>query len=113
MINTEKIFSLENYLKIGLRRKWYIIIPFALCVIISFGVYKYLPKEYRASTIILVRAQKVPESYVRATLTEPVTDRLNTISQEILSRTRLEKIIKRLFLARIMRYFVGLSWSAL
>jgi len=94
MINTEKVFSIENYLKIGLRRKWYIIIPFTLSVIISFGVYKYLPKEYRSSTVILVRAQKVPESYVRTTLTEPVTDRLNTISQEILSRSRLEKVIK-------------------
>ena len=94
MINTEKVFNIESLLKIGLRRKWYIIIPFILSVIISFGVYKYLPKEYRASTVILVRAQKVPESYVRATLTEPVTDRLNTISQEILSRTRLEKVIK-------------------
>jgi protein tyrosine kinase modulator len=94
MVNTEKVFNIENYMRIGLRRKWYIIVPFTLSVIISFGVYKYLPKEYRASTIILVRAQKVPESYVRATLTEPVTERLNTISQEILSRTRLEKVIK-------------------
>jgi polysaccharide chain length determinant protein (PEP-CTERM system associated) len=94
MINTERIFSFENYLKIGLRRKWYIIIPLILSVIISFGVYKYLPKEYRASTLILVRAQQVPERYVQATLTEPVTERLNTISQEILSRTRLERIIK-------------------
>ena len=94
MINTEKIFNIENYFKIGLRRKWYIIIPFVLSIIISFGIYKNMAKEYRASTVILVRAQKVPESYVRATLTEPVTDRLNTISQEILSRTRLEMIIK-------------------
>jgi polysaccharide chain length determinant protein (PEP-CTERM system associated) len=94
MINTEKIFNIENYFKMGLRRKWYIIIPFALSIIISYGVYKHLPKEYKASTLILVRAQKVPESYVRATLTEPVTDRLNTISQEILSRTRLELVIK-------------------
>ena len=94
MINTEKVFNIENYFKIGLRRKWYIIIPFALSLIISYGVYKYLPKEYRASTLILVRAPKVPESYVRSTLPEPVTDRLNTISQEILSRTRLERIIR-------------------
>jgi len=94
MINTENVFNIENYLKIGLRRKWYIIIAFTLCVIISFGVYTFLPKEYKANTVILVRAQKVPESYVRSTLSEPVSDRLNTISQEILSRTRLEKIIK-------------------
>ncbi len=94
MINAEKVFDIERYFKIGLRRKWYIITAFTLCVIISFGVYKYLPKEYRANTVILVRVQKVAESYVRSTIVEPATDRLSTISQEILSRTRLEKIIK-------------------
>jgi polysaccharide chain length determinant protein (PEP-CTERM system associated) len=96
MVNSEKVFSIENYLKICLRRKWYIIISFILCVIISFGMYKYLPKEYRANTVILVRAQKVAEKYVQATIVEPASDRLNTISQEILSRTRLERIIKEL-----------------
>ncbi len=94
MSNTGKFLDIQTYSKIGIRRKWYIIIPFVLSLIVSFGVYKNLPKEYKASTVILVRAQKVPESYVRATLTEPVTDRLATISQEVLSRTRLEMVIK-------------------
>jgi polysaccharide chain length determinant protein (PEP-CTERM system associated) len=94
MINTEKFLNTEKYLKIGLRRKWYILIAFTLCMITSFGVYKLLPKEYRAKTVILVRVQKVAENYVRSTIVEPVTSRLSTISQEILSRTRLERIIK-------------------
>jgi polysaccharide chain length determinant protein (PEP-CTERM system associated) len=94
MSNPGKFFDIQSYFKIGLRRKWYIIIPFTLSVIISFGVYKYMPKVYKATTVILVHAQKVPESYVRPTLTEPVTERLNTIGQEILSRTRLERVIQ-------------------
>jgi polysaccharide chain length determinant protein (PEP-CTERM system associated) len=94
MANYEKAFNIENYLKMGLRRKWYIIIAFIICMIISLGVYKFLPKEYRANTVILIRAQKVAESYVRPTIVEPVASRLHTISQEILSRTRLEKIIR-------------------
>jgi polysaccharide chain length determinant protein (PEP-CTERM system associated) len=93
MINTDKKFDIQNYLGIGLRRKWYIIIPFIFSIIISFGVYKYLPKGYKSTTLILVQPQRVPESYVRPTLTDTVADRLTTISQEILSRTRLEKII--------------------
>lgn len=96
MINTGKFFDIQSYFKMGLRRKWYIIIPFTLSVIISFGVYKYMPKEYQSTTLIIVQAQRVPESYVRPTLTESVTDRLNNISQEILSRTRLERVIKEL-----------------
>jgi polysaccharide chain length determinant protein (PEP-CTERM system associated) len=93
MPSNEKHFSIQDYFKIGLRRRWYIIIPFVLSIIFSFAIYKHLPKVYRASTFILVQAQRVPESYVRPTLTESVNDRLNTISQEILSRTRLEKVI--------------------
>ena len=94
MINTGKRFDIQDYLEIGLRRRWYIIIPFVFSIILAFALYKYLPKVYKATTLILVQSQRIPENYVRATLIEPVTDRLNTISQEILSRTRLERIIK-------------------
>src|SRR4030043_2190704 len=90
----QKPFNLQDYLAIGLRRKWYIIIPLVVCALGSFGVYKYLPKVYKATTLILVQPQTVPESYVRSTITDSVANRLNTISQEILSRTRLEKVIQ-------------------
>jgi polysaccharide chain length determinant protein (PEP-CTERM system associated) len=90
----EKPFNIQDYLAIGLRRKWYIIIPLIVGVLVSFGVYKYLPKIYKSTTLILVQPQRVPESYVRPTITDSVVSRLNTISQEILSRTRLEKVIQ-------------------
>jgi polysaccharide chain length determinant protein (PEP-CTERM system associated) len=93
-MNTEKPFNIHDYLDIGLRRKWYIIIPLVICALGSFGVYKYLPKVYKATTLILVQPQAIPENYVRATITDTVANRLNTISQEILSRTRLEKVIQ-------------------
>ena len=91
---TEKPFNIHDYVEMGLRRKWYIVIPLVLCVLVSFGVYKYLPKVYKATTLILVQPQRVPESYVRATITDSVAGRLSTIGQEILSRTRLEKVIQ-------------------
>ena len=92
--NPEKLLSIHDYLEIGLQRKWYIIVPLVFSVLVSFGVYKYLPKVYKATTLILVQPQSVPENYVRTTITESVVNRLNTISQEILSRTRLEKVIQ-------------------
>jgi polysaccharide chain length determinant protein (PEP-CTERM system associated) len=92
-VATEKPFEIHDYIQMGLRRKWYIVLPLVASVAVSFGVYKYLPKIYRATTVILVQPQRVPESYVRSTITEEVTGRLNTISQEILSRTRLEQVI--------------------
>src|SRR4030066_782736 len=90
----QKPFNIHDYLGIGLRRKWYIMIPLIIGVLTSVGVYKYLPKVYKATTLILVQPQSVPENYVRPTITDSVAGRLNTISQEILSRTRLEKVIQ-------------------
>jgi polysaccharide chain length determinant protein (PEP-CTERM system associated) len=87
-------FNIYQYLEIGLRRKWYIIIPLVISILASFGVYKYLPKVYQASTLILVQPQRVPESFVQSTITEAIVDRLNAVKQEILSRTRLEKVIQ-------------------
>ncbi len=94
MESTPKPLGINDYVAIGLRQKWFIIIPLVCSIIISMAVYKLLPKVYKATTLILVQPQSVPESYVRPTVTATVMDRLNTISQEILSRTRLEKVIQ-------------------
>jgi polysaccharide chain length determinant protein (PEP-CTERM system associated) len=59
--------------------------------------------------LILVQPQRVPEAYVRPTITASVTERLNTISQEILSRTRLEKVIEELNLYADLRPKVPLE----
>jgi len=58
------------------------------------------PKLYRASTLILITPQKVPEAFVRPTVTSTVGERLQSIGQEIMSRTRLEQIISELGLYR-------------
>jgi succinoglycan biosynthesis transport protein ExoP len=90
-----KSLSPRDYLEILWRRKWWLIFPAlvgtALAVVVSYTI----PPEYRSSTLILVEPQKVPETYVRSTVTSGVEERLNTISQQILSRTNLEKIIKQ------------------
>ena len=52
-----------------------------------------LPNVYRSSTLILITPQRIPGSIV-PTITSSVSDRINSITQEIMSRTRLESIIK-------------------
>jgi len=86
-------YSLKDYIEIGLRRKWWIIIPFVACLALSYVYYKRLPKIYMASTLILVQPQELPEDYIKPTVKSLVSDRLNTLSQQILSRTRLESVI--------------------
>src|ERR1043165_1977814 len=59
-------------------------------------VYCRTPRIYRASTSVMIVPQRVPEHMVPSTVTEELPDRLNRISQIILSRTRLERIIEEL-----------------
>jgi polysaccharide chain length determinant protein (PEP-CTERM system associated) len=88
MANFENPIDIHSYIDIALRRKWLIIIPFVICVLISFGYYKRLPKVYKATTLILVQPP------IRIAIpAEAIVERLSTISQEILSRTRLETVI--------------------
>lgn len=53
-----------------------------------------IPNVYRSSSLILITPQRIPASFVAPTVTGGVAERINAISQEILSRTRLESIIK-------------------
>jgi polysaccharide chain length determinant protein (PEP-CTERM system associated) len=89
-----KQYTPEDVVLIAWRRKWWAILP---AIAIAAGAYSWvrtLPNLYRSDTLILVVPQRVPESYVRSTVTTRIEDRLQSITQQILSRTRLERIIQ-------------------
>lgn len=83
----------EQVFEIIVRRRWLILIP--LCITLTLGLAGTLTasKTYEASTLILVQQQSVPTEYVRSVVTSSINQRINTISQQILSRSNLEKII--------------------
>jgi len=75
--------------------KWWIFLStlgFSLASIVAVAL---LPDYYQAKTTILVDPQKIPDTYVRSTVTSSPTERLNTLSQQVLSTTRLQKIIDK------------------
>lgn len=98
-----KQMDIQDYLEILLRRKWLIILPVIIFIIGGIVYALKSPKLYQASTLILIQRQKVPESYVKPTVTNPIGERLHTISQQIMSRTRLEMIIDEFNLYPKMR----------
>jgi polysaccharide chain length determinant protein (PEP-CTERM system associated) len=89
-----KSYKPEDILAVAWRRRWWILIPFVVVALATFGYARWLPDLYRSETLILIIPQRVPESYVRSTVTTRIEDRLRSISQQILSRTRLEPIIR-------------------
>jgi len=87
-------FEIEKYKEIALRRRWWIIIPFLLSILTGIVLTLVLPKVYQANTLILIQPQKVPASYVQEIVSVDIEDRVRTITQQVTSRTNLEKIIK-------------------
>jgi succinoglycan biosynthesis transport protein ExoP len=85
-----------EYLEVPLRRPWLVVVPFALTVVLSVVATLVLPKKYKSTTLILVESQKLPETFVAKMPADETNKRLQTIRQEILSRTRLETVAKEL-----------------
>ena len=88
-----KQYSFDTLVQVARRRKWLIVLPTLVVAALGAAIVTYLPNIYRSETLILVVPQRVPESYVRSTVTARIEDRLQSISQQILSRTRLEQIV--------------------
>jgi polysaccharide chain length determinant protein (PEP-CTERM system associated) len=89
-----KKYTPEDMFWMVRRRKWALIVPFTMIFTGTFLVALMVPDRFRSETVILVVPQRVPESYVRSTVTTRIEDRLRSIQQQILSRTRLELIIR-------------------
>jgi polysaccharide chain length determinant protein (PEP-CTERM system associated) len=86
-------FDLLRYLEIARRRIYYIMLPFLCALLGGLGYILITPKIYEAHTLILVQPQNVPRDYVRSVVSSDITERLRTITQQVTSRTNLEKVI--------------------
>jgi polysaccharide chain length determinant protein (PEP-CTERM system associated) len=89
-----RTYQPEDLLRIAWARRWTIAVPFFTILLATVLVIWKLPNTFQSETLILVVPQRVPESYVRATVTSRIEDRLQTISPQILNRPNLEHIIQ-------------------
>jgi polysaccharide chain length determinant protein (PEP-CTERM system associated) len=85
----------EQIVEIIIKRRWLIIIPFCLSILVGIYLALTLPKSYSAETLILIEPQRVPANYVQSIVSIDIESRISTISQQIMSRTNLEKIINQ------------------
>ena len=72
-------------------------IAVALSILAGGAVYVLrMPDVFRAETRILVNPQRVSDRYVSSAVSTNSTERLNTLSQQVLSSSRLEAILEDL-----------------
>jgi polysaccharide chain length determinant protein (PEP-CTERM system associated) len=83
-----------DYWHMILRRKWLVLAIFFACVGGGGILCVVWPESYRSSTLILVESQKIPEDYVKALIGTNIEERLNSIQQQVMSRTLLTQMIQ-------------------
>lgn len=86
-------FTPEDVVRILVQRRWIILLPFAVGLALAPLIAARVPELYRSETLIMVVPQRIPDSYVKSTVTARIEDRLPSISDQIMSRSRLERII--------------------
>lgn len=90
----ERDTAWQDYWAVAVRRRWYLMGPFFLCGLLGFAVAQVWPFLYRSEALILVEQQRVPEQYVTPNVITTLQHRLDSMTQQILSRTRLQRLIE-------------------
>ncbi|HUP06235.1 MAG TPA: Wzz/FepE/Etk N-terminal domain-containing protein, partial [Caldimonas sp.] len=62
---------------------------FAIAVAVAFA----LPAVYRSSATILIKEQEIPQEFVRSTVTSFADERIQVISQQIMTRATLLELV--------------------
>src|ERR1700679_3531611 len=75
------------------RRRWQFLVPFFCGWLLVWGASWLIPSTHRSGTLILVEQPSVPEKYVESNIDNDIQRQLDSITQQILSRTRLLHII--------------------
>lgn len=87
--------SFDDYLAVLQRRRWAIIIPAVLGPLVGYLITLFLTPTYTSQSLILIEQPKVPETFVKSVVTSDLFERLATMQEQILSRTRLQPLIER------------------
>lgn len=85
--------GLAGLLEIVRRRRVLALLPFLFVLTAAASLAFFLPSLWTASTLILVNRQQVPEAFVKSTANGELDARLLTLSQDILTPARLQKVI--------------------
>jgi polysaccharide chain length determinant protein (PEP-CTERM system associated) len=91
---TSETLNLQRYLGTARRRYLHFLIPMFVGWLVVWGSSWVLPERYKSGTLILVEQPIMPKDYVTPNVNDDLQERLQSITEQILSRTRLQHIIE-------------------
>ncbi|QTA90737.1 GumC family protein [Desulfonema magnum] len=83
----------DYFIDLIIRYRWLLLISFCLAMIGGMFVSVTTPRIYEANTLILVEPKSIPDKYVEPLTEVTVKERVSTITQQIKSRTYIERVI--------------------
>lgn len=93
MEETEKTFA--DYLAIIKRRRGPLVVVASAVLILALAVAFGLPPVYRSKAVILIEQQEIPQDLVPTTVTSFADQRIQMISQRVMTSSNLLDIIKK------------------
>ncbi|MGC2254772.1 MAG: Wzz/FepE/Etk N-terminal domain-containing protein [Candidatus Acidiferrales bacterium] len=88
-----KMRGAEDYWAMLRRQRWVILAAAFVCWLLVWGVSWLLPSSYESDAVILVQQQQVSPNLVAPSIDVSLEAQLESIRQQVLSRTRLQPII--------------------
>lgn len=94
-LQDQKSQGIEEYWSIVRRHRWLILLSIFVCWATVWVIGWLLPATYQSEALILVEQQEVNSQLVPPNVSVSLQDQLQTMTQQILSRTQLQGIIDR------------------
>jgi len=91
----EEVKGLQDYVAMFKRNKNKMILIAAVLFLLTVIIAVKWPATYKSSAIILIEQQEIPQDLVRSTVTSYADQRIQVISQRVMSSANLKKIIKK------------------
>ena len=102
-MNEEQTKNLQDYTAAFKRRRAQISATFVLILGIGLLIALAWPPTYRSSATILIEEQQIPTELVQSTVTSYASQRIQTISQRVMTRNNLMDIIDKFNLYAVER----------
>jgi len=88
--------TMDDYVGMLRRRLWVVLIPALIAPAIGFGISYFFQPKYTSVATVIVEGQKVPEKIVDPMFTQDLMQRVTTLQQQVLSRSRMQPVLERL-----------------
>lgn len=93
----------REYVAFAARRRWPMIFTAIFIIAVSVAVALLLPPAYRSTATILIEEQEIPSDLVRTTISSFADQRIQVISQQVMTRSTLMQIVEKYDLYPVRR----------